>query len=186
MTIRSTTIVACRRNGEVAIAGDGQVTVDQTILKTGARKVQRLADGKVVAGFAGAVADAMTLFDKFRGKLEESSGNLLRAAVELAKEWRTDKYLRELNALLIVADLEHLLLISGTGDVIQPDDDLLAIGSGGNYALSAGRALLRHTNLSARELVTEALRIASEVCVYTNDHITVEALPDLPSGVQSV
>ena len=186
MQIRSTTIVACRRNGQVAIAGDGQVTIEHTILKTGARKVQRLADGKVVTGFAGAVADAMTLFDKFRGKLEESSGNLQRAAIELAKEWRTDKYLRELNALLIVADLEHLLLISGTGDVIQPDDDLLAIGSGGNYALSAGRALLRHTDLSAEQVVTEALRIASEVCVYTNDHITVEVLPDSTAAPKEV
>lgn len=177
MEVHATTIVAVRRDGQVALAGDGQVTVENTILKSNARKVQTLAEGRVVAGFAGAVADAMTLFDKFRGRLEESQGSLRRAAIELAKEWRTDKYLRELNALLVVADLETLLLISGTGDVIQPDDDVLAIGSGGNYALAAARALLRHTQLSAADIAAEALRIAAEVCVYTNDQITLETLP---------
>lgn len=177
MKIRSTTIIAVRRAGQVAVAGDGQVTVDNTILKSNARKVQTMAEGRVIAGFAGAVADAMTLFDKFRARLDESQGNLKRAAVELAKEWRTDKYLRQLNALLVVADQETLLLISGTGDVIQPDDDVIAIGSGGNFALAAARALLRHTELTAPEIATEALRIAAEVCVFTNDHLTVETLP---------
>ncbi len=181
MEVHATTIVAVRRDGQVALAGDGQVTVENTILKSNARKVQALAEGRVVAGFAGAVADAMTLFDKFRGRLEESQGSLRRAAIELAKEWRTDKYLRELNALLVVADIETLLLISGTGDVIQPDDDVLAIGSGGNYALAAARALLRHTRLTAAAIAAEALRIAAEVCVYTNDHITIETLPPQPA-----
>jgi ATP-dependent HslUV protease subunit HslV len=174
--LRSTTILAVRRGDEVAMAGDGQVSLEDTIIKAGARKVQSMADGTVLAGFAGAVADAMTLFEKFRGKLEESRGNLRRAAVELAKEWRTDKYLRQLNAMLVVADRTSLLMISGTGDVIEPDDDCLAIGSGGRYALAAARALLRHTELGARQIAEEALRIASEVCVYTNDHLTVEVL----------
>lgn len=183
MKFRSTTIVAVRRHGKVAIAGDGQVSVENTILKSNARKVQTMADGTVIAGFAGAVADAMTLFDKFRAQMETHPNNLRRAAVELAKEWRTDKFLRELNALLIVADLETLLLISGTGDVIQPDDDVIAIGSGGNFALAAARALLRHTELGAQEIAAEALRIASEVCVYTNDQVTIEVLP-APDGLQ--
>ncbi|MCC7493788.1 MAG: ATP-dependent protease subunit HslV [Fimbriimonadaceae bacterium] len=175
--IRGTTIVAVRRDGCVAVAGDGQVTVESTILKSTARKVQRLADGQVLTGFAGAVADAMTLFEKFRARLEESSGNLKRAAVELAKEWRSDKFLRQLNALLVVADREDLLLISGTGDVIAPDDDVIAIGSGGAYALTAARALLRHTDLPAGAVAREALRLAAEVCIYTNDQITCEELP---------
>lgn len=175
--IRSTTIVAVRRDGQTALAGDGQVTLDATIVKAGARKLQFLADGKVLAGFAGSLADALTLLDRLRARLEEHSGNLRRAAVELAKEWRTDKYLRQLNAVLVVADAQLLLLISGNGDVIQPDDDVLAVGSGGNFALAAARALLRHTTLSAQEIAVEALRIAAEVCVYTNDQISVEVLP---------
>jgi ATP-dependent HslUV protease subunit HslV len=173
---RGTTIVAVRRDGQTAIAGDGQVTFDSTVVKSGARKVQVLAEGRVLAGFAGAVADAMTLLDKFRTHLEEHSGNLRRAAIELAKAWRTDKYLRQLNAVLVVADRETLLLISGTGDVIQPDDDVLAIGSGGNYALAAARALLRHTDMPASRIAEEALRLASELCVYTNDQISVETI----------
>ena len=176
MKVRSTTILAVRRDGQVAMAGDGQVSVNETILKANARKVQTMAEGRALAGFAGAVADAMTLFEKFRGRLDEAQGNLRRAAVELAKEWRSDKYLRQLNAQLLVADAEGLLLISGTGDVIQPDDDVLAVGSGGPYALTAARALLRHTDLSAAQVAEEALRLAAEVCIYTNDHLTVEVL----------
>lgn len=174
--IRSTTILAVRRNGQTAMAGDGQVTIDQTVVKAHARKIQTLADGKVLAGFAGALADAMTLLDRFRARLEEHGGNLRRAAVELAKEWRTDKYLRQLNAMLLVADAETLLLISGTGDVITPDDDVIAIGSGGNHALAAARALLRHTDLPAREIAEEALRLAAEVCVYTNANLVTEVI----------
>ena len=171
-----TTIVAVRRGGQVALAGDGQVSVEQTIWKSTARKVQRLAGGRVLTGFAGAVADAMTLFDKFDGKLSEHGGILRRAAVELAKEWRSDRILRQLNAMLIVADAESLLLISGTGDVIEPDDDALAIGSGGAYALAAARALLAHTDLTAETIAREALIIAAGLCVYTNDQITVETI----------
>ncbi len=181
MKIRSTTIVAVRRNQQTAMAGDGQVSVNDTILKAQARKVQTMADGRVLAGFAGAVADAMTLFEKFRARLDESAGNLRRAAVELAKEWRTDKYLRQLNAQLLVADTDTLLLISGTGDVIQPDDEVLTVGSGGPYALAAARALLRHTNLSAAEVAEQALRIAAEVCIYTNDQLTIEVLGPEPA-----
>ncbi|MDK2926227.1 MAG: ATP-dependent HslUV protease, peptidase subunit HslV [Bacillota bacterium] len=172
-----TTIVAVRRGGHVAMAGDGQVTFgNNTIMKQGARKVRRLHGGSVVAGFAGSVADAMTLFEKFETKLEEYHGNLQRAAVELAKEWRLDRMLRRLEALLIVADSERLLIISGSGEVIEPDDEVAAVGSGGPYALAAARALLRHTQLSAREVAEEALRIAAGICVYTNDQITVEEL----------
>jgi ATP-dependent HslUV protease subunit HslV len=172
-----TTIVAVRRGGHVAMAGDGQVTFgNNTIMKQGARKVRRLHGGSVVAGFAGSVADAMTLFEKFETKLEEYHGNLQRAAVELAKEWRLDRMLRRLEALLIVADSERLLIISGSGEVIEPDDEVAAVGSGGPYALAAARALIRHTQLSAREVAEEALRIASGICVYTNDQITVEEL----------
>jgi ATP-dependent HslUV protease, peptidase subunit HslV len=171
--IYGTTILAVRRHGVTALGGDGQVTQNQTVLKGTAVKIRRLQDGKVLAGFAGAVADALALFDRFEGKLKEFA-TLRRAAVELAKDWRTDRYLRRLEAMLIVADPDALLLVSGTGEVIEPDDACLAVGSGGNFALAAARALLRHTDLSAREVVTAALTIASELCVYTNNHLTVE------------
>ncbi|NYE58539.1 ATP-dependent HslUV protease subunit HslV [Carboxydothermus ferrireducens DSM 11255] len=177
MMFEGTTIVAVKRGGEVAIGGDGQVTFgQQTVIKRRANKIRKLYRGKVLAGFAGAVADAFTLFDLFEKKLEESQGNLTRAAVELVKTWRTDKFLRRLEAMLLVADRERILLISGTGEVIEPDDGVLAIGSGGNYALAAARALINHTNLSAREIVMESLKIAQEICVYTNDFITVETI----------
>ena len=173
----ATTIVAVRRKGKTAIAGDGQVTFGgNTVMKHNAKKVRRLYHGKVLAGFAGSVADAFTLFSKFEAKLEEFNGNLMRAAVELAKDWRTDRMLRRLEALLIVADSEHMLILSGNGEVIEPDDDVTAIGSGGSYALAAARALLKHSELEAPEIVREALEIAACICVYTNDHITVEEL----------
>lgn len=181
--LHGTTIVAVRRDGRVAVAGDGQVTLDDTIVKATARKVQALADGEVLAGFAGSVADAMTLLDKFRGHLDSHRRNLRRAAVELAKEWRSDKYLRQLGAYLIVADRESMLLVSGTGDVIEPEGDALAIGSGGNYALAAARALLAHTALDAQTIAVEALRIAAELCIYTNDRFTVEVLPAMGDSV---
>lgn len=173
----ATTIVAVRHHGRTAIAGDGQVTFGgNTIMKHNAKKVRRLYHGKVLAGFAGAVADAFTLFDKFEAKLEEFNGNMMRAAVELAKSWRTDRVLRRLEALLIVTDTEHLLIISGNGEVIEPDDGVTAIGSGGPYALAAARALVRHSNLSAAEIANEALTIAADICVFTNNHITVEEI----------
>ncbi len=171
---RSTTIVAVRREGRAAMAGDGQVSLGQTVMKRHAKKVRRIADGRVVAGFAGASADAFALLDRFEAKLKECSGSLPRAAVELAKDWRTDRYLRRLEAMLIVMDEKHTLLISGTGDVIEPDEGILAIGSGGSYALAAARALVRHTDKSARDVAVEALSIAAEICVYTNDSIVVE------------
>jgi len=171
----ATTIVAVKKNGKIAIAGDGQVTFgDNTIMKKGAKKIRRLYKDKVVAGFAGSVADAFTLFEKFEGKLEEYHGNLQRAAVEVAKEWRTDKILRRLEALLLVASGEELFIISGGGEVIEPDDGIAAIGSGGAYALAAARALVRHTDMSAVDVAKQALKIASEICVYTNDQIVVE------------
>ncbi|SFJ22824.1 ATP-dependent protease subunit HslV [Thermoflavimicrobium dichotomicum] len=172
----ATTIFAIRHNGSGAIAGDGQVTFgNQMIMKHGAKKVRRLYRGQVLAGFAGSVADAITLFEKFEAKLEEYQGKLARAAVELAKEWRSDKVLRRLEAMMIVLNKEHMFLISGNGEVIEPDDDILAIGSGGSYALSAGRALKRYApQLSAKEIAHAALTIASEVCVFTNDQIIVE------------
>lgn len=171
----ATTIIAVKKDGKTAVAGDGQVTLgENTIMKKGARKIRRLYNDKVIAGFAGSVADAFTLFEKFEAKLEEFHGNLPRAAVELAKEWRTDKVLRKLEALLIVASSEDLLIISGGGEVIEPDDEVAAIGSGGSYALAAARALIRHTDLPASEVARQALSIASEICVYTNDNITVE------------
>lgn len=173
----STTIVAVHKDGRVALAGDGQVTFGQnTILKHQARKIRRLHNERVLAGFAGSVADAFTLFEKFEGKLEAYHGQLQRAAVELAKDWRTDKFLRRLEALLVVADRQHLLVLSGGGEVIEPDDGIAAIGSGGPYALAAARALVRHTGLSAGEIAREALLIAAGICVYTNDQITVEEL----------
>lgn len=177
-TFHATTIFAIRHKGSAAIAGDGQVTFgNQMIMKHGAKKVRRLYKGQVLAGFAGSVADAITLFEKFEAKLEEYKGNLTRAAVELAKEWRADKVLRKLEAMLIALNRETILLISGNGEVIEPDDDVLAIGSGGAYALSAGRALKRYsTELSAKEIARAALTIASEICVFTNDQIVLEEL----------
>jgi ATP-dependent HslUV protease, peptidase subunit HslV len=173
---RSTTILAVRRDGRLAIAGDGQVTFDKTVMKHKAKKIRRIGDDKVLAGFAGSAADGMTLLDKFEAKLSEFRGNLARAAVELAKDWRTDRYLRRLEALLIVGDTEHLYVLSGTGDVVEPDDDVAAIGSGGPYAQAAALALLRSTKMSAEEIVRESLAIAAKICIYTNDQIAVETL----------
>ncbi|MEN6413202.1 MAG: ATP-dependent protease subunit HslV [Veillonellales bacterium] len=173
----ATTIVAVHHRDKVAIAGDGQVTFGgNTVMKHNAKKVRRLYHGKVLAGFAGSVADAFTLFSKFEVKLEEFNGNMMRSAVELAKEWRMDRVLRRLEALLIVADAEHMLIISGNGEVIEPDDGVTAIGSGGAYALSAARAMIKHSDLSAAEIAREAIEIASAICIYTNDHIMVEEL----------
>jgi len=178
MTFHATTIFAIKHNGHYAMAGDGQVTLgEKVVMKHSARKVRRLYGGKVVAGFAGSVADAFTLYEKFESRLEKYNGNLQRAAVELAKEWRGDKMLRQLEAMLIVMSTDGLLLVSGTGEVIEPDDGILAIGSGGHYALSAGRALKRYSShLSAGEIARHALEIASEICVFTNDNIIVEEL----------
>jgi ATP-dependent HslUV protease subunit HslV len=176
MKIRSTTVLGVRRNGKVALGADGQVSVGNTIMKERATKVRRLAEGKVLAGFAGSVSDALTLFDRFEGKLSEYNNNLVRAAVELGKEWRMDKYLRNLEALLAVCDLEKSLVIAGSGEVIEPDDGVLAIGSGGPFALAAARALLAHSTLDAPAIVREGLEIASGICVFTNDNITVEVL----------
>ena len=176
-TFHATTIVAVRQKGQTSSAGDGQVTFGQSaIMKSTARKVRRLYHGKVVAGFAGSVADAFTLFEKFEAKLEEFNGNLMRASVELAKEWRTDRVLRKLEALLLVADNETLLMISGGGEVIEPDGDVAAIGSGGFYALAAARALVKHTELEAAEIAKEALTLAADICVFTNHNIKVEEL----------
>jgi ATP-dependent HslUV protease subunit HslV len=174
--IRSTTVLAVRRDGKVALGGDGQVTMGNTIVKATARKIRRLHDGKIVAGFAGSAADGITLFEKFEGRLKESGGNLMRSAVELAKDWRTDRVLRRLEALLLVADRERTLLLSGTGDVIEPDGEASAIGSGGPYALAAARALLTSTELPAREIAERALAIAGEICIYTNGHRAFEEL----------
>ena len=176
--LKGTTIIAVRRDGKAALAGDGQVTLtgNDTIIKAKARKVRRIYRGEVLAGFAGSVADAFTLFDKFEGKLEEARGQLLRAAVALAKEWRTDRMLRRLEALLLVMDTDNLLLVSGTGEVIEPDEPVCAVGSGGAYALAAARALLAHTSLDARGIAMESMRIAAGLCVYTNDEITVEEI----------
>ena len=174
--VRSTTILSVRKDNRVAVAGDGQVTFDKTIMKSGARKVRRLYNDKIIAGFAGSTADAFTLFTRFEAKLEQYHGQLQRAAVELGKEWRTDKYLRHLEALLIVADQNTSLVLSGGGDVIEPDDGVVAIGSGGPYAIAAARALVRHTELSARDVVQEAMKIAGEICIYTNSEILIEEL----------
>ncbi len=178
MEFHGTTIVSVRHGGHVVVAGDGQVTMgNATIMKRSAKKVRRLHNDSVLAGFAGSTADAITLFDKFEGKLQEYNGVLRRAAVELAKDWRTDRVLRRLEALLVVADRESSLLISGTGDLIEPDDGILAIGSGGNFALAAARALVRHAAaLSAREIAEGAMRVASEICVYTNDQFVIEEI----------
>jgi ATP-dependent HslUV protease subunit HslV len=174
--LHGTTILAVRHQGGCAIAGDGQVTLGQTVVKHTARKIRRLHDGNVLAGFAGSTADALALFTKFEGKLEEHRGNLERAAVELSREWRTDRVLRRLEAFLLVADRASCFLLSGSGDVLAPDDGLAAAGSGGPYALAAARALVRHTGLSAPEIAKEALTIAASICVYTNDQIVVETL----------
>jgi ATP-dependent HslUV protease subunit HslV len=174
--LRSTTILLVRRGEHVALAGDGQVTLGDTVMKSGARKVRRLFNGTILAGFAGASADAFSLLSRFEGKLEQYHGNLERAAIELSKEWRTDKILRHLEALLIVADGKHSFLLSGNGDVIAPDGGVLAIGSGGAYALAAARALAENTELDAREIAVRALRIAGEICIYTNQNIVVEEL----------
>jgi ATP-dependent HslUV protease subunit HslV len=173
---RSTTVIAVRKDGKVAMAGDGQVTMGQTVMKGNARKIRRLYDNKVLTGFAGATADAFSLFDKFEGKIKEFNGDITRAAVELAKQWRTDKTLRHLDALLLVADKEKILLISGTGDVVEPERDVLAIGSGGNYAYAAALAYLESSGMSAAEIARKSLEIAGAICIYTNDHITVEEL----------
>jgi ATP-dependent HslUV protease subunit HslV len=174
--IRSTTVLAVRRGGHVVLGGDGQVTMGNTVVKASARKIRRLSDGKIVAGFAGSAADGITLFEKLEGRLKEYNGNLMRSAVELAKDWRTDRVLRRLEALLLVADHEKTLLLSGTGDVIEPDGDAAAIGSGGAYALAAARALLEATPLSAREIAERALAIAGDICIYTNGARTFEEL----------
>ncbi|HTG01254.1 MAG TPA: ATP-dependent protease subunit HslV [Nitrospirota bacterium] len=174
--LHGTTILAVRKNGKTVIAGDGQVTVGATVMKHNARKVRKMYNDKILAGFAGATADAFTLFEKFEAKLEQYHGNLTRAAVELAKDWRTDRVLRRLEALMIVADNERSFILSGNGDVIEPENGLAAIGSGGSYALAAARALAEHTELEARTIVTEALKIASDICIYTNKEISMEEL----------
>ena len=181
-TIRSTTILGVRRDGVIAMAGDGQVTVGDVVLKHGARKIRTLYDGAVIAGFAGAVADALTLFSKFETQLKTSDGNLRKASVELAKEWRTDRYLRRLEAQLIVGDGESLLVLSGEGDVIEPDDGIAAIGSGAPYATAAAKALLAHTDLHAREVVEAAMKIAAELCIFTNDRFTIDSVEGPPDG----
>ncbi|MDO9558675.1 MAG: ATP-dependent protease subunit HslV [Syntrophales bacterium] len=182
MKIRGTTILAVRHKGLVTVVGDGQVTFDVTIMKHGARKVRRLYHDQVIVGFAGATADAFTLFDRFDQKLEQYNGNLLRAAVELTKDWRTDRILRHLEALMIAVSRDHFLMISGNGDVIESDDNVMAVGSGAPYALAAARALVRHTDLSATEIATESLTIASEICIYTNNRITIEEMETAPGG----
>ena len=180
--IRSTTILGVRRDGVVALAGDGQVTAGDVVLKHGARKIRTLYDGAVIAGFAGAVADALTLFSKFDTQLKTTDGNLRKASVELAKEWRTDRYLRRLEAQLIVGDGESLLVLSGEGDVIEPDDGIAAIGSGAPYATAAAKALVAHTDLDAREVVESAMRIAAELCIFTNDRFTISSVEELPGA----
>jgi ATP-dependent HslUV protease, peptidase subunit HslV len=188
MKMRGTTILALRHKGKIALAGDGQVTLGDTVMKHGAKKVRRLYKDQILAGFAGATADAFTLFERFESKLEQYHGNLSRAAVELAKDWRTDRMLRRLEALLIVADPQHILVLSGTGDIIEPDDEVAAIGSGGPFALAAAKALIEHSDLDAKAIVLEAMRIAAEICIYTNQEIVLEELeakaaPDsMPTG----
>jgi ATP-dependent HslUV protease subunit HslV len=174
--IRSTTILSVRRDGKVVIGGDGQVSLGNTVMKANARKVRRMHDGRVVAGFAGSAADGIALFERLEGKLKEANGNLTRAAVELAKEWRTDRVLRRLEAVLVVADAERTFLLTGTGDVIEPDGGTIAIGSGGPYALAAARALVEATQLSAREICERALKIAGDICIYTNQQLTFEEI----------
>jgi len=173
---KGTTILCVRRDGKVTIAGDGQVTMGNTVLKHNAKKIRTMYDNKIIAGFSGATADAFTLFERFEAKIESYRGNITRAAVELAKDWRTDKMLRRLEALLLIADKEHTFIISGTGDVIEPVEGIAAIGSGGPYAQAAAKALFENTNLSAREIVEKSMKIASNICIYTNENITVEEL----------
>jgi ATP-dependent HslUV protease subunit HslV len=174
--VRATTILCVRRDGKLAIGGDGQVTMGESIVKQNARKIRRLYNDKVVAGFAGSTADALSLFGRFEQKLEEFHGNLSRAVVELAKDWRTDRALRHLEALLLVADVKNTYLVSGNGDVIEPDDGIVAIGSGGSYALAAARALTKHTSLDAKRVVEEAMHIAGQICIFTNEHFVIEEL----------
>ena len=174
--IHGTTVVCVRKDGKVCIGSDGQVTLDKTVLKHGAKKVRRLVDGSILAGFAGGTADAFTLFERFEAKLKENARHLSRASVELAKDWRTDRFLRRLEALLIVADKERTLILSGTGDVVEPDEGVAAIGSGGPYAQAAALALLEHSALSARQICEESLKIASRICIYTNDRFSFEEL----------
>jgi ATP-dependent HslUV protease, peptidase subunit HslV len=174
--IRSTTVLCVRRDGKVVMAGDGQVTLGSEVLKSSARKLRRLYNDKIIAGFAGSTADAFSLFSRFETKLEQFNGNLSRSVVELAKDWRTDKILRHLEALLLVADVKNTFLLSGNGDVIEPDEDIAAIGSGGPFAHAAATALIRHTKLSARQIVEESMRIAGKTCIYTNDQVTYEEL----------
>jgi ATP-dependent HslUV protease, peptidase subunit HslV len=176
LIIRSTTVVGILRDGKAAIGSDGQVTIGSTAVKHHSVKIRKIYNDSVLTGFAGAAADAFTLFERFEGKLEQYHGNLNRAAVELAKDWRTDKYLRRLEALLAVLNKEKALIISGTGDIIEPDDDIVTIGSGGNYALAAARVMVKHTNLSAKEIVEESLRVASEICIYTNNNFSIAEL----------
>ncbi len=174
--IRSTTVLGILHKGQAAIAGDGQVTLNNTVLKQGSIKIRRLYDGKVIAGFAGASADAFALFERFEEKLQQYNGNLTRAAVEMAKEWRMDKYLRRLEAMLAVLDKDNALIISGTGDVVEPDDKIVTIGSGGSYALAAARALVQHTEMNAKEIAQTAMKIAAGICIYTNENITMETI----------
>jgi ATP-dependent HslUV protease subunit HslV len=180
--MRGTTICCVRKDDRVAIGGDGQVSLGDTVIKHGARKVRNIRDGSVLTGFAGSTADAMNLFERFEAKLDEHGGSLMRAAVALAKEWRTDKYLRQLEAMMIVADRNNTLLISGNGDVLEPDDGIAAIGSGGAYAKAAATALAMHSGLSAVEVIREAMKIAASICVYTNDNLTIESIPREPSS----
>jgi len=175
-TFHATTVLAVRRDGRAVLAGDGQVTFGTTVVKDGARKIRRLYKDRILAGFAGSAADAFTLFTRFEAKLEEFRGNLERSVVELARDWRTDRYLRRLEAMLIVLDQKSTFLVSGTGDLIEPDDGLVAIGSGGPYALAAARALLQHSTLDARAIAEQAMHIAAGICIYTNDHLTIEEL----------
>lgn len=175
--VRSTTVVAVLRDGQIALAADGQVTLGETVMKQKAEKVRKVAKGRAVVGFAGGVADAMTLLERLEGKFETHPGNVRRAAVELARDWRTDRVLRKLEAMLLLGDAETLLMVSGNGDVIEPDDGVAAIGSGGAFALAAARSLARHTEMSAAEIAEAALQVAAEICIYTNDNISIETLP---------
>lgn len=174
--VRSTTILCVRRDDKVAIAGDGQVTVGNTIMKHNAKKIRRMYNSTILSGFAGGAADALTLFERFEAKLEQYHGNLTRAAIELAKDWRTDRILRKLEALMCVADKNSSLILSGTGDIIEPEDGIMAIGSGGSYALAAARALIKHTNMSAKEIVEESMKITAKICIYTNSEILTDEL----------
>lgn len=174
--VRSTTILCVRRDDKVAIAGDGQVTVGNTIMKHNAKKIRRMYNSTILSGFAGGAADALTLFERFEAKLEQYHGNLTRAAIELAKDWRTDRILRKLEALMCVADKNSSLILSGTGDIIEPEDGIMAIGSGGSYALAAARALIKHTNMSAKEIVEESMKITAKICIYTNSEILIDEL----------